>query len=271
MKKLEEFTPQLYLSDYGILHRGIDGYSIVHTEEEWKTPEKIERRIERIWEKEKRRAEREGRELWSEPGSMLRVRNMYSYDRRLVFVTQTTNYKQYAGTRGLKELYSPDDSHYAWNRANPLAANLLLSVDGYLLFGLRSNRLIFDGGKIGAVSGSVDPSKDIADGNISVEKTVRREFEEEIKMKPRFKELKPFVVQYNPVDSDSHLEFWFLGYTDLTKQEIERDFKKNEFDSLVFLKMDQLKEEFNRLENMFTAQDGLIIRYLIDSGEIYHI
>jgi 8-oxo-dGTP pyrophosphatase MutT (NUDIX family) len=270
MKKLEEFTPQLYLSDYGILHANFDRYSIDYEDKEWKPDEKTERRIERIWKKMERKAKRERRGLWSIPGSMARVKNMVLMGGNLLLFAQPTGYRSHVGTMDLKERYEPEHPLYALRRANPLYGNLLLPIEGYLLFGKRSSKVAFDSGKISAVSGNVDPREDVEDGKIKVENTVGREFSEETGLVAKL-ELKPYAVQCDPLTHQYHLDFWFLGRSNLTKHEIERDFKKSELTEPFFVEISNLESEFDKLRSRFSVRERLMVKYLIDTGNIRYL
>jgi len=204
-------------------------------------------------------------------GSVTRAIRMKQNGNKLLIECEKTDYMHHVATRTNKKL---DE------RANTLyAAVVIVTSDGYLVFGVSEGTEGRFAGKRNLAAGLVHPVIDAIDGKPSTGLALQREMFEETGLRlEHFKRIYPsFVVSE---ENMQHPSIVYKGYLSLDKEKVMKHFEAkcqmdkfvgetSEFSSLEFVKFDQesLKKELKNADR-YHKRILIILEHLYNELQI---
>lgn len=228
-------------------------------EESWMPHPSIVEEIEQEWLEMVSDAEKQGKLLFSEPGTLLRVGSMWQEGPSLKIKGQPTEYKYHALTRKEQDINK---------RANPLyvGANIITS-DGYLVYGVRGKMVERGAGQIGIIAGSVNPKKHMSSDKSSLDMAIYNEIEEETGILAEDLEfLNPSFVSVDKVSKPNELypSLIYGGLTRMDRKAVEEVFKEEEreFSNLHFIRFRKTSITKELANNRYRPREQIILAYL---------
>ena len=167
---------------YDVLAEGefpTDRVAVTWSDQSRPTTPDLEARIEAVWQQRLVDAQRTGAILFD--GPLVRLIDHRLDDDRLHLRVGPTTYREFVGTN----LYGPDPSgveRFGLDRfANPLGTTMaLVTVDGFIIYGRRSEQVVYHAGYVHTIGGALEPGDRTADGDVDVFSSVVREVGEEL-------------------------------------------------------------------------------------------
>lgn len=140
------------------------------------TSAELERRIETAWQAQCEQARASGRRLFN--GELLRYVQHTVRDGAFHLTVGPTCYRDFVGTN---LCHGADAAALGWDRfANPVGTTAtLLTSDGLIVYGRRSDRVAWHGGHVHTFGGALEAVDLGADGRVDAFTAVRRELREE--------------------------------------------------------------------------------------------
>lgn len=208
-------------------------------------PKEINESIAIFWEK----AIRDNPNLYNGPDYT--VESVNENDERIEFTVVKSNYAHYL----YNERVGIENKNCRC--CSPWSGILLVTNDDYFVVGRMDKTTSIPGGL--QISGGGVDSKDIKNGIIDIESTIKRELREEVNLNLDIIDYELKFIEY-PDEKRNAYGFLAVGRVDMTKDELERYFEEYkkylienklevEFDKLVFLAKENALEELDKLQN----------------------
>lgn len=137
--------------------------------------------IARTWHRQQERCRLSGATLFN--GPMARYLRHRVNDGELLLEVGPTDYASFLGTNFFN---AHRGDELGWERfSNPLGTSaLVISGDGYLVLGRRSEKVALHPGRIHPFGGSLEPKEVRQDGTLDVFASIARELQEELLLEP---------------------------------------------------------------------------------------